>query len=57
MGPESLVHKITNVPDFLYGAGRLDLDAGKSISWGRLKGWALVMDFPASKSIRPVPYK
>ncbi len=37
---KSLVHKITNVPVFLYGAGHMDFDAGKSISR------ALVMDFP-----------
>ncbi len=48
---KSLVHKITNVPVFLYGAGRMDFDAGKSISW------ALIMDLPAFKSIRPAPYK
>jgi hypothetical protein len=30
MDPESLVHKITIV--LIYGAGRIDLDAGKSIS-------------------------
>ncbi len=48
---KSLVHKITYVPVFLYGAGHIDLDEGKSISW------ALVLDLPASKSIRPAPYK
>ncbi len=29
---KSLVHKITNVPVFLYVVGRMDLDGGKSIS-------------------------
>ena len=33
------VHKITNAPVFLYGAGRIDLNAGKSIPRALLNGW------------------
>jgi hypothetical protein len=32
VGPETPVHKITNVPVFLYSAWTNDFDAGKSIT-------------------------
>jgi hypothetical protein len=38
LGHETYVHKITNVPVFLYGAGHSDFVAGKSITRAILKG-------------------
>ena len=58
------VHKNTNGHVFLYSPVRYDFDAGKSNTWAIGSGlscsplpMALIMDLPASKSIRTGPYK
>jgi hypothetical protein len=54
VGPETHVHKITNVPVFYIALGLHDFDAGKSITQAIGRGCALVT--PASKSLRPAQH-
>ncbi len=41
VGPETHIHKITNVPVFYMALGLNDLDAGNILYEGHWKGWVL----------------
>ncbi len=59
---KTLVHKITNVPVFMWRLEMInDFDGGKSITRAIVRGGplpiALQMDLSASKTLHPAPYK